>query len=214
MTAQALYRLAFRRFRPGRLRRFYDCLSVTADHRVLDVGGSTYFWTLAAELGLPMPEVTVANLRPAESAIPPRVRWIVADARRLPFADAAFDAVFSNSVIEHVGGSDDRQRMADEVRRVGRAYFVQTPDRAFPVEPHTLTPFLHWLPERWRRCAPPSWTVRALFSRLSPDEAADLAAVRLLGRRELAALFPDAAIIRERLLGWPKSLIAWRGDSP
>jgi hypothetical protein len=214
MTAPSLYRLAFRHFRPDRLRRFYRLLGVAAGHRVLDAGGSSYFWALAAELGLPMPDVTIVNLRPAEPALPPRVRWIVADARRLPFPDAAFDVVFSNSVIEHVGGADDRRRMADEVRRVGRAYFVQTPDRAFPVEPHALTPFLHWLPERWRRRVPPARTVRALLRPLSTEEAADLASVRLLGRRELAGLFPDAAILRERFLGWPKSLVAWRGPVP
>ena len=63
------------------------------------------------------------------------------------FTTGEFDVVFSNSVIEHVGDFDDQRRMADEVRRVGRRFFVQTPNRWFPLEVHTRLPFVHWLPD-------------------------------------------------------------------
>ena len=73
------------------------------------------------------------------------------DGRALPFRDEAFDVVFSNSVIEHVGDAASQRRFAREVARVGRAYWVQTPNRWFPVEQHLLTPLVHWLPKSWQR---------------------------------------------------------------
>jgi len=60
---------------------------------------------------------------------------VVGDGRYLPFRDGSFDIVFSNSVIEHISSPEDQQRFADEVRRTGRAYWVQTPDYRFPIEP-------------------------------------------------------------------------------
>lgn len=73
------------------------------------------------------------------------------DARGLPFADRSFDYVVSNAVIEHVGGREGARELLEESRRVARvATFHTTPDRAFPVETHTLVPCLHWVPRRWQ----------------------------------------------------------------
>ncbi|HEX4060865.1 MAG TPA: UDP-N-acetylmuramoyl-tripeptide--D-alanyl-D-alanine ligase [Streptosporangiaceae bacterium] len=61
-----------------------------------------------------------------------------------------YDLVFSNSLIEHVGGHERRERFADTVHQLSGAYWVQTPYRYFPVEPH-------WHPARSfcpSRCAP------------------------------------------------------------
>ena len=69
----------------------------------------------------------------------------VGDARNLSdYADGSVDLVHSNSVIEHVGGWADMRAMADEMMRVGRAGWMQTPAWEFPVEPHFRAPFLHW----------------------------------------------------------------------
>lgn len=76
------------------------------------------------------------------------------DARDLPFADASFDYVVSNAVIEHVGGPDGAQQMIAESDRVARVgYLHTTPNRWFPIEPHVMMPLLHWLPERARQRA-------------------------------------------------------------
>lgn len=123
--------------------------------------------------------------------------FVKADARDLPFADDEFEIAFSNSVIEHVVDPEDRARYAAEVRRVARRYFVQTPNRGFPIEPHSLLPLVHLLPPRLGR------RLWRLGVSTDPYESA-----RLLGARELRRLFPDAAIVRERLGPMTKSLVA------
>ncbi len=77
----------------------------------------------------------------------PQVRAVRADGRDLPFSDGAFDLGFSNAVVEHVaGGRDGQRRFVHELCRVARRVFVTTPNRWFPLEVHTLLPFVHWLP--------------------------------------------------------------------
>ena len=141
------------------------------------------------------------------------VMWVAGDGCSLPFRDGAFDIVFSNSVIEHVGGPERQRQFATEIARVGRAYWVQTPNRWFPVEPHLLTPFLHWLPKRQRAAIARRFTVWQCITRPSADRREFyiehfLRDIRLLGPAETKALFPGARLVRERFLGIAKSLIA------
>ena len=77
----------------------------------------------------------------------PAVPYVQGDACALPFADGAFDVVFSNAVIEHVGDRDRQRRFVAEALRVGRRVFLTTPNRWFPVEVHTRLPLVHWLPD-------------------------------------------------------------------
>lgn len=128
----------------------------------------------------------------------------------MPFSDSSFDVVYCNSVIEHLGTYDDQGKLAREVRRVGRGYWVQTPAKCFPLEPHYLTPFVHWLPPRLRRRILP-YTVWARITHPSSDYMDGKAAeIRFLSKRELERLFPDADILRERFLGVTKSWLAVR----
>src|SRR5207302_6536854 len=119
-------------------------LSITAETRVLDVGGTPETWDM-----LPVrPRVTLLNTPRTKAELARAAWWVAGDGRALPFRDGAFDVVFSNSVIEHVGDAGSQARFAREIARVGRGYWVQTPNRWFPVESHLLTPFIHWLPRR------------------------------------------------------------------
>lgn len=75
--------------------------------------------------------------------------YVCGDALRLPFADASFDLVLSNAVVEHVGGESQQHRFVAEHARVGREWIVTTPNRWFPIESHTRKALVHWSPA-WR----------------------------------------------------------------
>jgi hypothetical protein len=108
----------------------------------------------------------------------PKVTAVQADGRALPFEEGTFDLGFSNAVIEHVsGGRAEQRRFVAELCRVARRVFVTTPNRLFPVDPHSLLPGVHWLPDGPAR--------RRLLRARGFDDVLDP-----LGPRELAALFP------------------------
>lgn len=168
------------------------------------MGGYEYYWSFFDRI----PRVTIVNLEPPQN--PSRqIDWVVADARRLPFRDKAFDVAFSNSVIEHISAEDDRQAFAAEIVRVGRRYYVQTPSRWFPVEPHLMTPFIHYLPRGVQRKLLRNFTVWGVLVRPTPEGCdAFLRDIRLMTAGELRRLFPAGEIWRERAFGLVKSLIA------
>jgi ubiquinone/menaquinone biosynthesis C-methylase UbiE len=179
--------------------RFSRNFGLTSTTRVLDVGGEIFNWTL-----LPfIPSLVIANL---DSTARPTV---VCDARHLPFKDKSFDIVYSNSVIEHVGDWKSQCLFAAECRRVGKSYYVQTPNRWFPVEPHWIGLFIHWMPERSKYLFARFLTVRGLWERPNRKYCEELLAqTRLLTAREMQELFRDAWISRERLAGLTKSIVA------
>ncbi len=161
------------RARRRRHERFFALTALPPDARVLDVG--------CGRLGLralePRLDITGVDLAPRPDYPGP---FVQADAAAgLPFADGAFDLVYCSSVIEHVP-RERRAAFAAEVRRVGRGWFVQTPAWSFPLEPHALLPFAHWLPPRLRR---PYWRL---------GTAGAWEEIELLRRRELEALFGPA----------------------
>jgi hypothetical protein len=170
------------RSRERKLQLFLELIEPGPETTVVDVGvtnapfggGSTdnFFEAL-----YPWPErVTGVGHKELDrfAASFPRVRAVRADGRDLPFADGEFDVGFSNAVVEHVAGGRAGQRaFVHELCRVSRRVFVTTPNRWFPIEVHTLLPFVHWLPPGPRR-------------RLLPfDDVLDP-----LSGKELAALFP------------------------
>src|SRR4051794_13549932 len=115
-------------FRRRRMRFFYDVFDIKPQTTVLDVGGREFNWSL-----MPFsPRVTILNVA-EQGERSGRFEWVIGDARKLPFPDGAFEIVYSNSVIEHIGGVQDQRDFAAECRRVGRSYFVQTPNHNFPV---------------------------------------------------------------------------------
>jgi SAM-dependent methyltransferase len=150
------------RSRRRKLRLFLDELQPTAATTVLDVGADEVgFGGEGGESGCsthnffeehyPWPgQVTALGLHDGARFREryPTVTYVQGDACALPFPDDAFDIVFSNAVIEHVGGRERQQAFVREAVRVGRRVFLTTPNRWFPLEVHTRLPLVHWLPDR------------------------------------------------------------------
>jgi 2-polyprenyl-3-methyl-5-hydroxy-6-metoxy-1,4-benzoquinol methylase len=181
----------------------YFCL--TEDMSVLDVGGDMDNWNFLAD----RPRLTIINIDKRPENWPEYIPYVQADVRYLPFDSNAFDLVYSNSVIEHVGTLEDQMKMAEEVRRVGRSYYVQTPNFWFPVEPHLITPFLHWLPKPLRKVLIRNFTIWGWITRPTQDYCDNFVNMtRLLTKSEMRALFPDGQMQPEKFLGLNKSLIA------
>jgi hypothetical protein len=139
---------------------------------------------------------------------------VAGDARDLSrYETASFDVVFSNSVIEHLGPIfSDQRRMADEIRRVGKRYFVQTPNRYFPIEPHFLTPWFQFMPLSMRAWMVSHFSV-GWYERI-PDKAKarrEVESVALLTAAQVRQLFPEAQIYKEKIAGFTKSLVAYHG---
>ncbi len=181
---------------------------------VLDVGGTLDFWRAMGFDQSADYRVVLLNLTRPEQ-LPPGFRAVVGDASDLSqFEDREFDVVFSNSVVEHLGDFESQRRMAQEVQRVGSQYFVQTPNRFFPLEPHYLVPCFQFFPVRLQ-----VELIRHLnlgWYRKIPDRSraeAHVRSHRLLTEAELTQLFPEGALYREKIFGLTKSLIAY-GDSP
>jgi len=201
-------------FRRRRLKLFLSLLGEPSDRpiRILDVGGTPQYWKATEDLWRPWRlEFTLVNIETEESDDGPfAIRE--GDACNLSqYADNSFDMVHSNSVIEHVGHWREMSAMAREVRRLAPAYYLQTPNYGFPVEPHYRAPFYHWLPESTRAAILQKHRLGFRGPLGSFDAAMqDIQTVNLLTARQLRELFPDAELHRERVFGLTKSLTVIR----
>lgn len=143
-----------RRSRTKRFELFMREMSPLPTDRLLDVGVTDTSWRAGNffESRYPWPAKITAvapQPMPVFTSEHPDVEFVVADGRQLPFADASFDIGFSNAVIEHVGSRAEQRRFVEEMVRTCRRVFICTPNAAFPLDPHTLLPFAHWLPRGW-----------------------------------------------------------------
>jgi hypothetical protein len=177
---------------------------------ILDVGGVPRFWEVMGLAGDPDYQVVLLN-KTILNVTQPNLRSVVGDGANLgQFSDREFQAVFSNSVIEHLGSYERQQRMAAEVQRVGQCYFVQTPNRHFPLEPHFLVPFFQYFPQRLQIALVRHFNL-GWYPRY-PDREQAVRLVRshrLLVEREMRALFPHGKLYKETALGMVKSMIAY-----
>jgi hypothetical protein len=206
-----------------RVARFVEALALGPDSTVLDVGSEDgsylaryYPWPERITLA----DIFEAPMRRGVERFGLRGYLLLPVDGPIPAGRGEFDAVWCNSAIEHVtvprcelghvssaefqARADAHQRrFAEELRRVGRQYFVQTPYVHFPVEAHSLTPGVQYLGHR----------VRHRLSRMLKrwwlkQWTADWCLYNL---RRFKRHFPDATDFHfERVFGLAKSLIAIR----
>ena len=177
--------------------------------RICDLGGSRHFWEKIAIDGLPRKNITIYNISADETqgrvtASSNEIKIILYDGKKIPATDGEFDLLVCNSVFEHVL-PEDRALLALEMKRVARYIFVQTPAYSFPIEPHFIMPFVHWLPRKLG-----FWLVHfspwRLLSRPTPETISSYWwGTKLLTKREMQSLFPTESIQYEKFFGVTKS---------
>jgi hypothetical protein len=184
--------------------RFPDIAAMS----VLDLGGTAAAWSLAPTRPARLVFLNVESpgeLRGAEI--------VIGDACDPPdsIRRDRFDLVYSNSLIEHVGGHWRRQAFASVVRSLADHHWVQTPYRYFPVEPHYAGPLFQFVPLGVRGRLVSRWPIGSLATVTDHAVCLDQAqGTELLSRTEMRSYFPDSSLISERVLGLTKSLIAVR----
>ena len=207
------------KFRARRIEPFLAMLDAAYKEngrvKIIDMGGTRTYWNILSEeiLSKYNVHITLVNL---PGSVPQkddeRFAYIEGDCRDLSFINNnAFHIAHSNSVIEHVGDWESMSKFAQEVARVAPAYFVQTPNFWFPVEPHCMTPFFHWLPRQARIFLIRKLNVGNWSRQNSVDSAVrTIDSAQLLNKSMFAELFKDASQLTEKFLLMPKSLIAVR----
>jgi hypothetical protein len=201
-----------RRFRRQRAEVLRDMVPEVTGGYVIDIGGSVPFWNLVMDQLKPEKvevfNVTEGRMKYGLQARDGNVEYHLYDGKQVPREDMVADLVICSSVMEHVP-LENRMQVAKEIRRLGKRYYVQVPAPEFPIEMHFILPLIHWVPRRLGRLMAPIAPWRFLVGVGSEHAKAYFDETRLLTKRELKALFPEAEIIVERFLGLPKSYMAF-----
>lgn len=207
----ALFERLSRRSRSRKMELLGGFFRFSGRERVLDIGSQVGGPSRQLLESFPNPaNITALNIMAEHlaqvRAMHPGVNTAVADARRLPFADQSFDFVYSNAVLEHVGTRADQAAMAREIQRVGRSWFVTTPNRWFPFEFHTRLPLVSWLPQAGMRRVARILAYNHVEGRYRSGMDCD--DVNLLAAGDLRRMFPGSRVVKCRITVWPETLIA------
>lgn len=198
------------KFREKRFKNFLELLSKVDSGnpiRILDVGGLEVYWDSMNFTGYDNVHITLLNLEevPTKGA---NFKSMKGDATNLSmFKDNEFDIVFSNSVIEHLYTFENQLKMANEARRVGRYYYIQTPNYYFPFEPHWLFPLFQYFPFRLKLFLTMNFNLGHYKKITDRNLATNIVnEVTLLTEKEMRKLFPDGKLYREYFGGLVKSI--------
>lgn len=179
---------------------------------ILDVGGTELYWKTMNLADSKDVQITLLNLEKKDVSAKNMISIAGNAINMSKFENKSFDIVFSNSVIEHVGDFNNQIHMAREVTRIGKRYFIQTPNYWFPMEPHFLVPGFQWLPQALR-----VWLIRhydlGWHQKITDLEQARslVKHTRLLTQKEFQSLFPKGKLYKEKILGLTKSFIVYNG---
>lgn len=190
-----------------------DCYLKNQEVSIIDVGGTKTYWNIFPRDFLLKHNVRIllVNL-PSAGFIPENDEIFTHHegngCNLSEFKSKSFHIAHSNSVIEHLYSWEDMVSFSNEIKRVAERYYVQTPNYWFPIEPHFLFPFFHWLPMKMRIKLISNYDLGDHKKSLNPEEAKEkLKGYNLLSPKELKRLFPHDRISKERVLLFAKSLI-------
>ena len=194
------------KLRRQRFNNFVKILDIKKDEKILDVGGDEITWIGS---GLER-RVTLLNLSFKHKG--KGFNYVLGDACNMyMFPDKSFDIIYSNSVIEHVG-KGRQQEYAKEIMRVGKKYWIQTPYRHFPIEPHFVFPLFQYYPIALQKFVGLKWP----YSHYRMGDAEeneilrDISQINLLSKKDLRNLFPECEIFEESFWGITKSIVAYK----
>lgn len=166
-----LYAGIFKIWRKKRFNVFLNKISPTSAMSLLDVGGYPSSWTQYKPV---VGCLDILNIHPVKlneiDCLHYNIQTIIGDGCNLDFPNNSYDIVFSNSVIEHVGSYENQKAFANEIRRVGKRLWIQTPAYECFIEPHYLAPFIHWLPKKWQKKLVRNFTIRGLLDQPTSEE--------------------------------------------
>ena len=193
------------RARRKRWQAFTERFPDLAELNVIDLGGTPHYWRAS----IPRPRrVTLVNIDPSLRATEHWMRIVVGDASEPP-VDERFDLVVSNSLLEHIP-PERRALFAQSVRKLADRWWIQTPNRNFPVEPHWLFPGFQFLPFALRVAINRYWPLGHRRDKDAHRSRELVSEIRLLSARDLRQLFPESEIWIERFGSLAKSLVAVR----
>jgi hypothetical protein len=179
--------------------------------KILDIGGTEDYWKNQGLVLGDQIEIVLLNLYKAEVSTP-GFTSIKGDATNLEgIADKSFDLVYSNSVIEHLFSLEQQEKMAKETIRVGKSYFIQTPNKYFPIEPHWVFPFFQFLPFGLQVFLTQHFNLGHIPKAKNKEAAISLVKeVRLLSKKEFTHLFKGSMLYTEKFLGLNKSFAVYQ----
>lgn len=179
--------------------------------RILDVGGTVNFWRNLKLENNKKIEITLLNLS-REEVFDPVFSSLEGDMTDMKmFKDGEYDIVFSNSTIEHLGNFENQKKAANEIIRVGKGYYIQTPNLYFPIEPHFIFPLFQFLPIKIKLFLLLRFNIGWISKQVSKESASALLnSIRLLGKSDLFKLFPEANIFREKVFFLTKSFVVYK----
>lgn len=149
----AVLDLASRRSKGLKIERLLKLGMPSQPIRMLEVGtgsgGIAHYFGTHEQLHCDVDAVDVHDNRLVKDGY----RFKLVQGTDLPYADAAFDVVLTNHVIEHVGDAQAQRAHLLELQRVLHADgvgYLAVPNRWMLVEPHYKLAILSWLPHAWR----------------------------------------------------------------
>ncbi len=201
-----------------KLKIFYDLIKPDENTKILDIGAEI---NPSGDRGLQLiddykwkSKLSATNLSSEHiekiKNIYPEIDAEVGDACNLPYPDKSFDVVYCNAVIEHVGNPEKQRKMASEIMRVSKSWFVTTPNRWYPFEFHLRLPLVTWLPWHGYKWCGKIISYNHVHKRYVTG--ADKSNLYLMSASDLKKCFPGSKIIKSKITFMAESLIVFGGE--